>query len=92
MHWIPHKHLPPTLVIAFCEAYMKEYPYNMNMYVCPCIQDIVVGMRFGRFGREDGALILVSEGGALSVKILKRSVNFEVKDTNPRMYFEDTCT
>ena len=58
----------------------------MYVYICPLIQDVVVGMRFGRFGREDGALILVSQGGALSVKILKRSVNFEVKDTNPRTY------
>lgn len=34
------------------------------------LQDVVVGMRFGRFGREDGALILVSQGGALTVNIL----------------------
>lgn len=41
-----------------------------------------MGMRFGQFGREAGALILVSQGGALSVKILKRNVNFEVKDSS----------
>ena len=40
-------------------------------------------MKFGRFGREDGALVLVMQGGALAVKILKRTVTFESKDPNP---------
>ena len=40
-------------------------------------------MKFGQFGREDGVLIMVTRGGALSIKILKRSVNFEVKDMTP---------
>ena len=47
-------------------------------------------MRFGQFGREDGALIMVSQGGALSVKILKRNVNFEVKDSNRSMLLSST--
>jgi Bardet-Biedl syndrome 1 protein len=47
------------------------------------MDDVVVGMKFGQFGREDGVLIMVTRGGALSVKILKRSVNFEVKDMTP---------
>ena len=44
---------------------------------------MVVGMKFGQFGREDGALLLVMQGGALAIKILKRTVNFEAKDPNP---------
>ena len=40
-------------------------------------------MKFGKFGREDGVLLLITQGGALSIKILKRSVNFEAKDANP---------
>lgn len=47
------------------------------------IQDVVVGIKFGSFGREDGVLLMVMRGGALSIKILKRSVNFEVKDMTP---------
>lgn len=47
------------------------------------IQDVVVGIKFGSFGREDGVLLMVMRGGALSIKILKRSVNFEVKDMIP---------
>ncbi len=41
----------------------------------------MVGLRFGRFGREDGALLMVTQGGALVIKILKRTVNFEPKET-----------
>ena len=40
-------------------------------------------MKFGQFGREEGSLILVSQSGALYVKILKRSVTFEVKESRP---------
>ena len=47
------------------------------------LQDIIVGMRFGQFGREEGALILVGQGGSLTIKILKRSVVFEPKDVRP---------
>ena len=43
----------------------------------------MVGIKFGPFGREDGVLLMVMRGGALSIKILKRSVNFEVKDKAP---------
>ncbi len=34
-------------------------------------------MTFGKFGREDSALVLVTVGGGLSVKILKRTAQFE---------------
>ena len=40
-------------------------------------------MKFGQFGREDGVLLMVTQGGALCIKILKRSVNFEVKEMTP---------
>ena len=43
----------------------------------------MVGLKFGPFGREDGVLLMVTQGGALLVKILKRSVSFEAKDLTP---------
>lgn len=55
-------------------------------------QDIVVGMKFGQFGREEGSLILVSQSGAMTVKILKRNVVFEVKETKPGLYLIDTLS
>ena len=37
-------------------------------------------MKFGRFGREEGALLMVGRGGALSIKMLRRTVSFENKE------------
>ena len=34
-------------------------------------------MRFGRFGREDNTLVLVSSTGTLHMKILKRTAHFD---------------
>ncbi|KXJ22583.1 Bardet-Biedl syndrome 1 protein [Exaiptasia diaphana] len=45
--------------------------------------DPVTAIRFGRFGREDSALILVTSTGGLYVKILKRTATFEGKDFTP---------
>ena len=42
-----------------------------------------MSMRFGRFGREDNSLVLIGQGGTLSVKILRRGVVFEPKETTP---------
>ncbi|KAG7280084.1 hypothetical protein CRUP_018040 [Coryphaenoides rupestris] len=39
--------------------------------------DVVTGLRFGRYGREDGALVLTTRGGGLAVKILKRTASLE---------------
>ena len=62
----------------------------MCLYIVPSIhtafyslQDVVVGLKFGPFGREEGALLLVTQGGALIVKMLKRTASFEAKDPNP---------
>ena len=46
------------------------------------MDDIIVGMKFGRFGREEGALLMVGRGGALSIKMLRRTVSFENKDAH----------
>ena len=37
-------------------------------------------MKFGRFGREEASLLLVTRGGALIIKILKRTASLEAKD------------
>ena len=43
-------------------------------------QDTVVGLKFGRFSREEGALVMVTQGGALVVKLLRRTVTFEGRE------------
>ncbi len=44
------------------------------------MHDIVVAMKFGRFGREDNTLVMVSKRGALTVKILKRTAKFIARE------------
>ena len=46
-------------------------------------QDVAVGLKFGTFGREEGSLVIVTQGGALIVKVLKRTASLEAKDPNP---------
>lgn len=41
------------------------------------MNDSVSAMKFGKFGREDSSLVLITVGGALTVKILKRTAHFE---------------
>lgn len=38
--------------------------------------DVVTAMRWGRLGREDNTLVMVSRGGCLTIKILKRTAKF----------------
>ncbi|KAJ6224586.1 hypothetical protein RDWZM_003131 [Blomia tropicalis] len=44
------------------------------------VNDIIIAMKFGRFGREDNTLIMVSKNGTLTVQILKRTAKFIPKD------------
>uniref|UniRef100_A0A6Q2YWE9 BBSome complex member BBS1 n=1 Tax=Esox lucius TaxID=8010 RepID=A0A6Q2YWE9_ESOLU len=45
--------------------------------------DIVTSICFGRYGREDGTLIMTTKGGGLIVKILKRTAVFDDRDSAP---------
>lgn len=42
--------------------------------------DVIVAMKFGRFGREDNTLVMISKRGTLTVKILKRTAKFTSKE------------
>uniref|UniRef100_A0AAY3ZZ13 Bardet-Biedl syndrome 1 n=1 Tax=Denticeps clupeoides TaxID=299321 RepID=A0AAY3ZZ13_9TELE len=46
-------------------------------------KDVVTSICFGRYGREDGTLIMTTKGGGLIVKILKRTAVFDERDTAP---------
>lgn len=38
-----------------------------------------MGLKFGQFGREDGSLLMITQGGALIIKILKRTAPLQPK-------------
>ncbi|CAM1320405.1 BBS1 (predicted) [Pycnogonum litorale] len=44
--------------------------------------DIVTGIKFGRFGREDNTLILTTRSGGLIIKILKRTAQYNFTKCN----------
>ena len=48
------------------------------------MSDSVSAMKFGKFGREDNALVLVTVGGALTVKILKRTAMFDKNESTAK--------
>ena len=49
----------------------------MILYLLSRVNDIVSAMKFGRFGREDSALVMITISGGLTVKILKRTAQFD---------------
>ena len=71
-----------AVMVALDNGEVRIYneKYLVNTLKMP---EPVTAMKFGRFGREDSALILITKGGGLYVKILKRTANFEGKDMTP---------
>ncbi|RWS02729.1 Bardet-Biedl syndrome 1 protein-like protein, partial [Dinothrombium tinctorium] len=52
------------------------------------MEDVVTSMKFGRYGREDNTLVMVTRKGWLMIKILKRTAKFFTKDTNAETVFQ----
>ncbi|CAF0801946.1 unnamed protein product [Didymodactylos carnosus] len=90
------KHSLPSIITAMClidyrpKAFQavavalgnNEIHLYKDKFLVDVIQvdDVVHAMRFGRFGREDGTLIMITKNGGLIVKILKRTATFEDTD------------
>lgn len=66
--------------LANCEVHLYRDKNLLSTIKTP---DTVTSICFGRYGREDGTLILTTKGGGLMVKILKRTVVFEDRDSTP---------
>ena len=49
--------------------------------------EVVHAMRYGKYGRESGTLVMVSRQGSLTVRILKRTVKFYPKEINTNLAF-----
>ena len=66
--------------LANCEVHLYRDKNLVSTIKSP---DVVTGLRFGRYGREDGALVMTTKGGGLAVKILKRTAAFDERDAAP---------
>uniref|UniRef100_A0A3B3D2E3 Bardet-Biedl syndrome 1 n=1 Tax=Oryzias melastigma TaxID=30732 RepID=A0A3B3D2E3_ORYME len=66
--------------LANCEVYLYRDKNLLSTIKTP---DVVTSICFGRYGREDGTLIMTTKGGGLMVKILKRTAVFDDRDSAP---------
>lgn len=75
---LPTRGFQAVLVgLANCEVQLYRDKNLLSSIKTP---DMITSIRFGRYGREDGTLILTTKGGGLLVKILKRTATFEDRD------------
>lgn len=78
---LPTRGFQAVLVgLANCEVQLYRDKNLLSTIKTP---DVVTSICFGRYGREDGTLIMTTKGGGLMVKILKRTAAFEDKDSAP---------
>lgn len=78
---LPTRGFQAVLVgLANCEVRLYRDKNLLSTIKTP---DVVTGICFGRYGREDGTLIVATRGGGLMMKILKRTAAFEDRDSAP---------
>uniref|UniRef100_A0AAR2KSH5 Bardet-Biedl syndrome 1 N-terminal domain-containing protein n=1 Tax=Pygocentrus nattereri TaxID=42514 RepID=A0AAR2KSH5_PYGNA len=78
---LPTRGFQAVLVgLANCEVHVYR---DKNLISTIKTPDLVTSICFGRYGREDGTLIMTTKGGGLIVKILKRTAVFDDKDSAP---------
>ncbi|KAF1375333.1 hypothetical protein PFLUV_G00218710 [Perca fluviatilis] len=68
------------LGLANCEVQLYRDKNLLSTIKTP---DVVTSICFGRYGREDGTLVMTTRKGGLMVKILKRTATFEDRDSAP---------
>ncbi|XP_023144746.2 Bardet-Biedl syndrome 1 protein [Amphiprion ocellaris] len=78
---LPTRGFQAVLVgLANCEVQLYRDKNLLSTIKTP---DVVTSICFGRYGREDGTLIMTTKGGGLMVKILKRTAAFDDRDSAP---------
>ncbi|XP_026206494.1 Bardet-Biedl syndrome 1 protein [Anabas testudineus] len=78
---LPTRGFQAVLVgLANCEVQLYREKNLLSTIKTP---DVVTSICFGRYGREDGTLIMTTKGGGLMVKILKRTAVFDDRDSAP---------
>uniref|UniRef100_A0A8C4QU40 Bardet-Biedl syndrome 1 n=1 Tax=Eptatretus burgeri TaxID=7764 RepID=A0A8C4QU40_EPTBU len=65
-----------AVLVALANSEVQVYQDNVLVDSIQT-QDVVTGICFGRYGREENTLIMTTKGGGLVIKILKRTAVFE---------------
>lgn len=84
MH-VERAHTIKAFLVSLLDGDVRLYSWNAtgerSRELCRFRADSsVVAMRFGRFGREDNALILLHRNGALTIKMLQRLAQLDAAD------------
>mmetsp|Transcript_11120 Transcript_11120/g.38624 ORF Transcript_11120/g.38624 Transcript_11120/m.38624 type:complete len:635 (+) Transcript_11120:151-2055(+) len=74
---IERQRMVKATVVALANNEVRVYN-DKHLVSLITMTDLVTGLRFGRFGREDNVLVCTTKHGALAVKILPRLANLEV--------------
>jgi len=69
------------LIVALANGELRVYN-EKNLVSVYTMNDAVHGLRFGRLGREDNALVVTTKSGSLQVKIMPRQANLETSGVN----------
>ncbi|KAM4715480.1 BBSome complex member BBS1 [Anableps anableps] len=78
---LPTRGLQAVLLgLANCQVQLYREKNLLSTIKTP---DTVTSICFGRYGREDGTLLMTTKGGGLIVKILKRTAVFDDRDSTP---------
>lgn len=65
-----------AVLVALSNGEIRMYNDKFLITTIKC-DDVILGFRFGVFGREDGSLVINFKHGGLSAKILQRQANLE---------------
>jgi Bardet-Biedl syndrome 1 protein len=68
-----------AVIVALSNNEVRIYKDNFLVNLIKT-DDVVTGIQFGKFGREESVLIMTTKGGGMIIKILKRTAEFEGKD------------
>mmetsp|Transcript_17466 Transcript_17466/g.38031 ORF Transcript_17466/g.38031 Transcript_17466/m.38031 type:complete len:600 (-) Transcript_17466:231-2030(-) len=74
---IQRQRMVKALLVALANGEVRVYN-EKHLVSIHQTNDIPIGLRFGRFGREDNTMIMTHSSGSLSIKILPRHANLEV--------------
>ncbi|XP_072312573.1 Bardet-Biedl syndrome 1 protein [Eucyclogobius newberryi] len=62
------------VALGSCELRLYQDQFVLNSEKTP---EPVVALAFGRYGREDGTVVMATQGGALLVRILRRTASLQ---------------
>ncbi|XP_064489592.1 Bardet-Biedl syndrome 1 protein-like [Ornithodoros turicata] len=74
------RHLGLSLVAVTLSTCDVQMYHDSTLIDTIKTDDVIGAIKFGRFGREENALVMIGRGGGLSIKILKRNARLKASE------------